>query len=244
MPATRLRITVLICSCVLLVSTFAPAQTTERASAAPRDLAALAYQVNVRKILEQDATFAEAQEPANGQSSGKSSSGSGLSLKGLGFPTNVTTGNVKEQALLNKRSHMLQIHQKLGLITTVPMVASLFTGFGAKGHHGLPGPASGRNLHMALGLVTTGMYWTTAYYAIRAPKVPGTKSYGPIRLHKAMAWVHGTGMILTPILGAIAYSQLNNGERVHGIAKFHSMAAYVTAGAYGIALLSVTLKKF
>jgi hypothetical protein len=33
-------------------------------------------------------------------------------------------------------------------------------------------------------------------------------------------------MILTPILGAIAYSQLSNGERVHGVAKYHSYAAF------------------
>ncbi len=217
---------------------WAAAQGVRRRQAAHPSLVALAYQLNARKILEEDPASA----PKQGQ--GASSSSGGLSLKSLGFSPSAIQGNPKEQALLNKRSHMLQIHQKLGLLTTIPMVASLFTSFGAKGHHGLPGPASGRNLHMALGLVTTGMYWTTAYYAIRAPRVPGTKSYGLIRLHEALAWVHGTGMILTPILGAIAYSQLNNNERVHGIAKYHSWAAITTAGAYGLALLSVTLKKF
>lgn len=57
-----------------------------------------------------------------------------------------------------------------------------------------------------------------------------------------MAWIHGPGMILTPILGALAYSQKNNGERVHGIAKAHGPVAIVTAGAFGAALLSVSLK--
>ncbi|MBZ5546201.1 MAG: hypothetical protein LAO07_21455, partial [Acidobacteriia bacterium] len=128
------------------------------------------------------------------------------------------------------------------LLTTVPMVASLITGPGAKGHHGLPGSPGGRDLHAGLGILTTGMYFTSAYFAIRAPKIPDTKSHGLIRLHKALAWIHGPGMILTPILGAIAFSQLSNGERVHGIAKYHSWAAYTTAGAYGAAILSVTLK--
>jgi len=170
------------------------------------------------------------------------SNGEGPSLQSLGFPSSATQGSAREQALLNKRSHMLQIHQKLGMLTAIPMVAMLFTGPGAKGHHGLPGSASGRNLHMGLGILTSGMYWTTAYYAIRAPKIPGTKSYGLIRLHKILAWVHGPGMIITPILGAIAYSQLNRGERIHGIAKYHSVAAYTTAIAYGAALLSVSFK--
>ncbi len=85
-------------------------------------------------------------------------------------------------------------------------------------------------------------YFPTAYYAIRAPRVSGTQSRGPIRVHKALAWIHGPGMILTPILGAMAYSQKNNGEKVHGIASAHAPVAIVTAGAYGAALLSVSLK--
>ncbi len=49
-------------------------------------------------------------------------------------------------------------------------------------------------------------------------------------------------MILTPILGAIAYNQKNNGEKVHGIAQAHLPVAIVTAGAFGAGLLSVSLK--
>jgi hypothetical protein len=86
------------------------------------------------------------------------------------------------------------------------------------------------------------MYFMTAYYAIRAPRVPGTTVRGPIRLHKALAWVHGTGMILTPILGAMAFSQEHQGERVHGIAKLHSAVADVTYTAYGLAILSVSIR--
>lgn len=137
---------------------------------------------------------------------------------------------------------MLQIHQKLGLIAAIPMVAAIFTGMGAKGHHGLPGSPTGRDVHAGLGILTTGLYFSSAYFAIRAPKIPGTKSYGLIRLHKAMAWIHGPGMIITPILGSIAFSQLSRGERVHGIAKYHAWAAYTTAAAYGVAILSVTFK--
>ena len=99
-----------------------------------------------------------------------------------------------------------------------------------------------RTVHMVLGSATAGLYFTTAYFAIRAPRVSGTRSRGPIRFHKAMAWIHGPGMILTPILGALAYSQKNNGEKVHGIAQAHGPVAIVTAGAFGAALLSVSLK--
>ncbi len=173
------------------------------------------------------------QSPAGGQQP---------TLQGLGFPTSAIRGNAREQALLNKRSHMLQIHQKLGMLTMIPMALTLFTGPGAKGHHGLPGSPGGRELHATLGAVTVGMYIATAYFAIRAPKVPGTKTRGLIRLHKALAWVHGPGMVLTPILGAIAYSQLSNGERIHGVARYHSLAAGTTFAAYCASMLSVMLK--
>lgn len=197
---------------------------------------------NVRELLLQDMAFSLDQTQAGTPQQTNPASGNTPSLKELGFPSSAIQGNSKEQELLNKRSHMLQIHQKLGLLTAIPMIATLFTGPGAKGHHGLPGSPTGRDVHLGLGILTTGMYWSSAYFAIRAPKIPGTKSYGLIRLHKALAWIHGPGMILTPILGAIAYSQLSRGERVHGIAKYHSWAAYTTVAAYGAAILSVTLR--
>ena len=137
---------------------------------------------------------------------------------------------------------MLQIHQKLGMITVAAMVAALVASGGAKGQHGLPGSSTGRNVHMALGATTAGLYAATAYFALAAPHVPGVEVRGPIRLHKAMAWIHGPGMIMTAVLGAMAYEQMNRGERVHGIAKYHSTAALVTAAALGTAVFAVSFK--
>jgi hypothetical protein len=161
------------------------------------------------------------------------------SLEDLGFSKTEIQSNAAQQALLDKRTHMLKVHQRMGLITTVPLVATLITSLNAGGKN--TGTAS-RDLHVALGAVTGDLYGITAYYAIRAPRIPGTETRGPIRLHKALAWIHGPGMILTPILGAMAFDQKNNGEKVHGIAVAHSPVAIVTAGAYVAALLSVSVK--
>ena len=168
-----------------------------------------------------------------------SSSPAEPTLGDLGFPAAATQANPAEQALLDKRTHMLKVHQRMGLITTVPMLAALFSSAGAGGRNS---SATGRDLHVALGAVAGDLYFITAYYAIRAPKPPGIETRGPIKFHKAMAWIHGPGMILTPILGAMAYSQKNNGEKVHGIAQAHMPVAIVTAGAFGAALLSVSVK--
>jgi hypothetical protein len=131
------------------------------------------------------------------------------------------------------------IHQRMGLITTVPLIATVIASMGAGGRDT---SSASRDLHVALGGLTGDLYAITAYYAIRAPRVPGTETRGPIRFHKAMAWIHGPGMILTPILGAMAFDQKSNGQKVHGIASAHGPVAIVTAGAFGAALLSVSVK--
>jgi hypothetical protein len=163
----------------------------------------------------------------------------GPSLSDLGFPTAQTQSNAEEQARLDKRSRMLKTHQKLGLITTVPLAATIITGFGAGGKST---SSSTRDLHVVLGSTTAGLYFTTAYYAIFAPKIHGTETRGPIRVHKALAWIHGPGMILTPILGAMAFDEKSKGEKVHGLASLHGPVAIITGAAYGAALLSVSVK--
>jgi hypothetical protein len=167
------------------------------------------------------------------------------SLGDLGFTPQQTQADAQMQALLSKRTHMLKVHQTLGLITTIPMVATLITGpqAKAKGKNGgtITEPtAANLNFHVALGGLTSGMYYTTAYFSMFAPKIPGVRPKGAIRLHRALEWVHGPGMIVTPLLGIAAYKQENAGEKVHGIASYHGTAAYVTAAAYGTAIVAVS----
>ncbi|MGA9964844.1 MAG: carboxypeptidase-like regulatory domain-containing protein [Terriglobales bacterium] len=161
------------------------------------------------------------------------------SLEDLGLTPQQTQGSAQDQARLDKRTHMLKIHQRLGLITLAPLIATFITSANAGGKNT---STADRTTHMVLGAVSGDLYFMTAYYAIRAPRIPGTETRGPIRLHKAMAWIHGPGMILTPILGAIAYNQKNSGEKVHGIASAHGPVAIVTGAAFGIAVMSVSLK--
>jgi hypothetical protein len=50
-----------------------------------------------------------------------SSSKTEPTLADLGLSPEQTRGNAREQALLDKRTHMLKIHQWMGLITTGPL---------------------------------------------------------------------------------------------------------------------------
>lgn len=163
------------------------------------------------------------------------------SLSDLGLSPTQTKSDPDLQARLDRHTRMLRIHQRLGIITLAPLAGACITSALAppdlkKGKDN----ATGRDIHVSLGAASVTMYAFTASYAIRAPRVSDEPSRGGIRLHKYLIYVHAPGMILTPILGAMAYDQANNGEKVHGIASAHAAVAWTTVAAYGAAIVAVT----
>jgi Carboxypeptidase regulatory-like domain len=213
---------------------------------------AIGFAVRTSKVTLTSATsqtvnfILTAEETPNAPAPNKPSTTSASpSLQDLGFSTEQTNANPQLQAILQKRTDMLKMHQRLGLITTIPMTAAVITGpyAKAKGKNGetIKEPTQANlDAHAALGGLTTALYFTSASYAILAPRVPGTKKHGAIRWHEALAFVHGPGMVLTPVLGIMAYKQENAGEKVHGIASAHGTVAYITAASYGAAILAVS----
>jgi hypothetical protein len=238
-----LRTIAFTCSCLLVVPVVSFAQSldpapsssqdAQRPTTSPDQKAAPESQNNPQTGSQKPAT------PSTDLPNAPSSTKTEPSLEDLGFSASQAQGDAKQQALLDKRTRMLKTHQRLGLITTIPLIATVATSLNAGGKNT---STASRDMHAALGGVTGDLYFITAYYAIRAPRVPGTETRGPIRFHKAMAWIHGPGMIATPILGIMAFDQKNKGEKVHGIAQAHGPVAIVTAGAFGAALLSVSVK--
>ncbi|HEY6446198.1 MAG TPA: hypothetical protein VIY53_07060 [Acidobacteriaceae bacterium] len=186
------------------------------------------------------------QQPA--QQTTPPAQGNQPSLGDLGFTPQQTQANAQLQARLNERTHDLKVHQTLGLITLAPLAATVAVSSGAKEKHehhvpGSPvvGPSStGVDLHVALGSTTVVMYAATAWYAMRAPKIPGVRPKGAIRLHRDLVWIHAPGMVLTPILGAMALDQENNNEKVHGIASAHAVVAWTTVAAYTASAVSIS----
>jgi hypothetical protein len=163
------------------------------------------------------------------------------SLSDLGLSPSQTKPDPDLQARLDRHTRMLRIHQRLGLITLAPLAgACISSAFAPPDLKKGEDNATGRDIHVGLGAASVTMYAFTASYAIRAPKVSEAPSRGGIKLHKYLIYIHGPGMILTPILGAMAYDQANNGEKVHGIASAHAAVAWTTVAAYGTAIVAVT----
>lgn len=168
-----------------------------------------------------------------------SSMGGAPSLGDLGLSPDQIQGNAQAQVLLEKRTHMLKVHQRLGLLTTIPLAATLFASAGAPCNRNC-GPSAGADFHAALGSVSVGMYAASAYYAIAAPRVPGTEEKGSHPLARGADMDSRPGMILTPILGAMALSQQDNGQKVHGIADAHSAVAVTTFAACGASIVAIS----
>jgi len=163
------------------------------------------------------------------------------SLGDLGLAPSQTRPDPDLQARLDRHTRMLRIHQRLGLLTLVPLAGACISSAAAppdprKGS----GNTVGRDIHVALGATSVTMYAITASYAIRAPKISDAPARGGIKWHKYLIYVHAPGMVLTPILGAMAFNQANNNEKVHGIASAHTAVAWTTVAAYGAAIVAVS----
>jgi hypothetical protein len=195
------------------------------------------------------ALLAEQQSQAPPQSQSQqppaAQSPSAPSLSDLGLSN---APNPALQARLDRHTAMLKTHQRLGLLTLIPLAATLISSGNATAKHNGTGNSTqttggntvGRDVHASIGAVAVGMYAATAYYAIAAPRIPETHVKGGIRIHKYLIYIHAPGMVLTPILGVMAFDQLNNGEKVHGIASAHAAIAWATIASYTAAIVAVS----
>jgi len=132
--------------------------------------------------------------------------------------------------LLRHRAAITRVHRPLGIATWASFLVTLSLGtlrvinarsaFGA-GLCARPSPDTGMGilgefgcsgltpLHGFSSFITTALYTTTAILAASMPD-PERASEGNdrratiLRLHRAVRWVHLTGMILMPILGILA----------------------------------------
>jgi hypothetical protein len=160
-----------------------------------------------------------------------------LSLDDLGFQAEQTKSDPAMQARLHKRSRMLKTHQVLGLVTAVPLLATVMTAPEIEGGK-TKDIDSETDTHKMLGVASGAMYLTTASFALLAPEgETAGRNKGLTKLHKALAWIHFPAMVAAPILGYQAYKQAENGESIHGSAKYHREVAGVAAGSYLAAML-------
>lgn len=152
--------------------------------------------------------------------------------------------------MLSKRLHMLDHHKKMGHVTMGLMTATVVTAIMSKHkvddnrakNNGLKtkSDASKMHMHMGVALASLVSYYATAYFALNAPKHEGMEDESSKVWHKKLAWIHGTSMVLAPVLGFLAMKDLEKGKDPEGIAKLHKPIMYAGYSALLGAYLTMT----
>lgn len=135
----------------------------------------------------------------------------------------------ERQKELKIRRGMLVTHQIMGFTTLGLMVAQGFVGSSLYN-----GNMAKKDVHEALAAGINIGYFTTASLSLFAPPkmLDERKGYSSIKLHKALAIVHLSGMIATNILAA----QLESNP---DLKPYHRAAAFTTFGAFAASMIVI-----
>ncbi|RCR65621.1 hypothetical protein [Larkinella punicea] len=159
--------------------------------------------------------------------------------KGLLRLTNIAplSPQGREKELKIRRAFLVS-HQVLGFVTLAGFVAQGILGSKLYNAKGLDYSRI-KEQHETMATVINFSYGTTALLSLTSPPGLPTASrkrgFSSIKLHRALAVVHLTGMVATNILARKVSSNAD-------LKPYHRAAAYTTFGAYAAAIIAIKLK--
>ena len=158
-----------------------------------------------------------------------------IDLKDLGFSQQAVQANPDESLLLQKRTHMLQLHQVMGYTTAALVLATVLA---APDGRERAGPA-----HIGLAIAAEASYAYTAYLSLSAPEIAGKGKAGyGTKIHKAMVWVHLPAMALLPFAGIAAQQARMRGERPTGLGGIHKTLGELAVASILVSAVSMTIE--
>lgn len=135
---------------------------------------------------------------------------------------------------LSVRRGMLTVHQVGGLVTLALMGTAVYFGQMTMDN---PESRSYRQSHSTFVTSTIISYSLTGALSILSPPpLLRRDEVSTTSIHKTLAWVHATGMILTPILGASLKRSMSYSQS----ARFHQISAYITTATFAAAMIVIT----
>ncbi len=148
---------------------------------------------------------------------------------GLAAPLSIDS----RKSELKLRRGMLTAHFLGGLVTLTSMLAAAYYGQRVIDYN----TRGDRNRHQLFVLTTIISYSATGALAVLSPPpLIRRDEISTISIHKALAWVHFTGMVVTPILGGFIGRRMTRSQT----ARFHQASAYVTTAAMAASLIVIT----
>lgn len=148
----------------------------------------------------------------------------------LGIAAPLTPESRKSE--LSLRRTMLTAHQIGGFVTLGSMITAAY--FGQKIIDGDRGYVTNHKIFVTTTIIS---YSATGLLAVLSPPpMIRRDEASTTTLHKTLAWVHFTGMILTPILGSMISKRATDSQ----VAHFHQISAYTTTAALAASLIVIT----
>ncbi len=142
---------------------------------------------------------------------------------------------------LGLRRTMLTAHEIGGFLTLAAMITAV-----TYGQLTLSDNTSYGNTHKTWADVTILSYFTTAALSLLTPPpMVRRKEWSTISIHKGLALIHFTGMVLTPLLAdGVAAHERGQGQSTitinHDKAQIHQISGYITTVAFASAMAVIT----
>jgi len=138
------------------------------------------------------------------------------------------------------RRTMLTIHEIGGFITLASMLTTV-----VYGQLTLNGNLSLGSTHRAWADATILSYFTTASLSLLSPPpMVRRNEWNTVSIHKGLAFVHFTGMVLTPLLAdGIAMHERGSsspGKINQDKARIHQISGYITTATFAAAMMVIT----
>ena len=162
-------------------------------------------------------------------------------FRSIGIAGELTPQSRKSE--LSARRTMLTMHQIGGFVTLGLMGATLYYGQKTLNESYDPGlTRANQSKHNEFVTYTLISYGLTAMLAVLSPPpLIRRDETSTTSIHKTLAWVHFTGMILTPILGSMVRKRSGHYSYIDiPTAHFHQVAAYVTTGVFAASMIVIT----
>jgi hypothetical protein len=155
-------------------------------------------------------------------------------FRSMGIAAPLTPESRKSE--LKLRRAMLVAHETSGFVTLGLMLTTVY--YGQKVLDNYPASLSLRRTHIGFADATIATYSLTGLLSLLSP--PPTirrDEMSTLSYHRALAWVHVTGIILTPIIAALAK---NRGASDMSIYRIHQVSAYITTTAFAASMVVIT----
>ena len=150
------------------------------------------------------------------------------------------TPEKREREIIVRR-RMLQTHQALGFVALGGMIGSCITGQIMINTNSGATQEKVKPLHDLAVTTTMIAYGATALLQLLAPPpiiIRKNKGWSNMKAHRTLAYLHFSGMLLTPIAGQLMYGTVSlKNDASDKLRNFHQVSGYITTALFAGAVI-------